>query len=225
MLPCGKSRQWLPSFRNPRLCALSRFDLLAEVIIIFNTVSGNNASSGRTGWRAVRWQRRRGDGAATTPPLPSVHLQPAPSRRGSARHVASAAAAHEVPAAAPPGLANQMLVGAVEALFKFPPIFRVAVAGVRQKPCWRYFLHLRRCCRFRSPHRHCHQAALPQNHHTFRRQAPQARNKIVQRGRAMGLDFEGEMRALQAVDWGSEMAAVEDRRVQARRRRRRRRRC
>ena len=47
----------------------------------------------------------------------------------------------------------------------------------------------------------------------------------MQRGRAMGLDFEGEMRALQAVDWGSEMAAVEDRRVQARRRRRRRRRC
>lgn len=107
---------------------------------------------------------------------------------------------------APPRPKNALLVGLVEALFKFPPFFSLAAKNVS------------RCCRRGGwaahgclgapapPQLRCHcVSCLP-----ARLPHPQARQMIVKRGEKMGMDFQAEIDALRSVDWDAELAAVED---------------
>lgn len=94
----------------------------------------------------------------------SCFTQSPAGRHARRRTVRCAAVAAPATTEAPPKPSNELLANAVEALFQFPPIFKLAARG--------------------------------------------ARNKIVKRGEEMGLDFAGELAALQAVDWEAEMRVV-----------------
>ena len=96
-------------------------------------------------------------GAVFAAPIPATTAIP------SRRQVRCAAASSQTSNVAG---GNPMLSFAVEALFKFPPVFKLAAKG--------------------------------------------AREKIINRGKELGLDFAAEIEALRQVDWSSEMAQVTD---------------
>lgn len=108
---------------------------------------------------------------------------------------------------------NELLFQAVEALFKFPPFFNFAAAQVCLFAAWLFSLYkpdlvlsmpaIQNICAVCVLH--SIKAAL-HNSHVF---ALQARAKIAQRGRDIGLDFEGEVAALREVaDWDAELCAL-----------------
>ena len=141
-------------------------------------------------------------------------------RRPQLRRLAAQASAGG-PTATPlaPRPQNQLLVSAVEALFSFPPFFRIAAANVRAclqplaKPAG---LPPPLPVPDKAPSAHCFldPASAPSPPASPLPGAPQARKMIVQRGERMGLDFQAEIEALKAVDWEREIQAVQDPSVQ-----------
>lgn len=101
---------------------------------------------------------------------------------------------------------NPLLVGLVEALFAFPPFFDSATKkvsetlhprGTHQHILYTHYSLTQSLTHARTP--------SPSNSPT-----PQARNMIIQRGAAIGLDWPATLAELQQLDWESRMQQATD---------------